>query len=37
MHWRTYRRLVAKYEQLHNRWIGGMLVNVGIVQPDESD
>jgi hypothetical protein len=36
MHWRTYRRLKAKYEQLLNRWIGGMLVSVGIVYPDES-
>jgi hypothetical protein len=36
MHWRTYRRLEAKYEELLNRWAVGAAGSVGIVHPDES-
>ena len=35
MHWRTYRRLAAKYEELVNRWAVGAAGSVG-VHPDES-
>jgi hypothetical protein len=33
MHWRTYRRLAAKYEELLNRWAFGAAGR--IVRPDE--
>jgi hypothetical protein len=33
MHWRTYRRLVAKYEELVSRWALGAAG--GIMRPDE--
>jgi hypothetical protein len=36
MHWRTYRRLEAKYEELLNRWAVSAAGSVGIVHPDES-
>jgi hypothetical protein len=31
MHWRTYRRLEAKYDELVNRWAVGAAGSVGIV------
>jgi hypothetical protein len=36
MHWRTYRRIEAQYEQLESRRLVGALGCVGIVHPDES-